>query len=305
MSSILKSLQSRNCPVCGALSSKAIPFLDRHIDEQCIDGFSYASRKTPEYMCYKLVRCPICDIVYACESPTAISIGQAYSQASYDSKKEALLAAETYEKTLMPHLSKISDRRGVLDIGTGTGAFLQKMKANGFSELIGIEPSRAAIDAADSDIKPFIREGLFKVANFKPASFSLITCFMTLEHITDPGTLVNDCLGLLKPDGAMVAVVHDWRAWNNRILGRKSPIIDIEHLQLFSKPSIKELYSRAGYSDIYCTSFRNRFQLDYWNRLMPTPSFMKRGMAKTLQLMGIAEFRLAMNVGNLMAIAHK
>jgi hypothetical protein len=105
--------------------------------------------------------------------------------------------------------------------------------------------------------------------------------------------------------GIMASVVHDWRAWNNRVLGRRAPIIDIEHLQLFSRRSIAELYRRAGFVDIECQSFKNRYRIDYWNRLLPTPSFMKRGLELALKKTGIGRVRLSMNVGNLMVVARK
>jgi SAM-dependent methyltransferase len=301
--SLVENLKSRDCPVCGAPAISGIPFLDRKIDKDRFNAFSYASRKTPEYMCYRLVRCPVCDVVYASESPPATTIGHAYHQAAYDSKNEALHAAMAYERALLPRLARLSGRNGVLDIGTGSGGFLQRMRENGFTNLVGVEPSRAAIDAADPDIRPCICEGLFSAADFKPASFSVISCFMTLEHVPDPRSLVNDCVGLLKPDGIMVAVVHDWRAWNNRVLGRRAPIIDIEHLQLFSKNSVAELYRKAGFTDIQCRSFRNRYPLDYWNRLLPTPSWMKTGLAGVLRATHLGQLCLSMNVGNLIVVA--
>ena len=303
--SFLEDLKSRDCPICSSTAATGIHFMDRKIDKDRLNSFSFASRKDPEYMSYKLLRCPNCDVVYACESPKRSEISDAYHQAAYDSQEEAMHAAEAYEQALLPALTLMTDRRGVLDIGTGTGVFLKRMRAHGFSEVMGVEPSRAAIDAADMDIKLSIREGMFSAADFKASSFSLISCFMTLEHVSDPEMLVCDCFRLLKPGGMMVVVVHDWRAWNNRLLGRHTPIVDIEHFQLFSKKSITDLYRRSGFVDIDCRSFWNNYQIDYWNRLLPMPVYFKRFIAFMLRKTGVGNFRLPMNVGNLMVIAHK
>ncbi len=256
-------------------------------------------------MCYTLLLCPQCDVVYACESPTGAEIGNAYHQAAYDSRAEALDAARSYERALLPHLASMEDRRGVLEVGTGTGVFLQRMRAQGFSGIAGVEPSRAAIEAADPGMKPYIREGVFEAADFQESSFSLIACFMTLEHVTDPALLVRDCYRLLRPGGLMACVVHNWRAWNNRVLGRRAPIIDIEHLQLFSRDSISQLFRRSKFVDIECRSFWNNYRIVYWNRLLPTPAFLKRGMDVVLHHTGIGQLRLPMNVGNLMVVARK
>jgi SAM-dependent methyltransferase len=295
----------RDCPVCGLPASNGEPFLDRRIDSEKLSAFSYASRKTPEYMCYTLVRCPGCDVVYANESPSAVEIENAYHEAAYDSKEEAVHAAESYERALRHTISTMIDRKGALDIGTGTGIFLKYLQTHGFTGLVGVEPSQAAIEAADDDIQSFIREGLFLPSDFASGSFSLITCFMTLEHVSDPSSLVRDCLALLKPGGVMAVVVHDQRAWNNRLLGARAPIIDIEHLQLFSKASVAELFRRSGFVDIESSSFWNSYRLTYWNRLFPTPVFLKRILEKLLGITGLGNAKLSMNVGNLMVVARK
>ena len=134
---------------------------------------------------------------------------------------------------------------------------------------------------------------------------SFIGCFMTLEHVAEPAALIRECFQLLRAGGLIACVVHDWRAWNNRVLGRRSPIIDIEHLQLFSKASVRELYRRSGFVDIECRSFWNRYRIGYWNRLLPTPSFLKRGLDIALRGTRVGRLRVPMNVGNLIAIACK
>lgn len=303
--SLLENLKFRNCPVCATSFESGIRFLDRRIDKDKFGSFSFSSRKVPEYMNYKLLRCSNCDVVYACESPHGGEISEAYCQAAYDSKEAAKNAAETYEQALRPFLAGMTDRQGVLDIGTGTGVFLQRMRVNGFSALTGVEPSRAAIEAADMNIKSSIREGMFSGADFEQSSFSLISCFMTIEHVEDPAMLVRDCFRLLKPGGIMVVVAHDWRAWNNRLLGHYSPIVDIEHLQLFSRKSIVELYRRSGFVDINCQGFWNTYRIDYWNRLFPVPLFLKRWVELLLCKTDLGKVRVSMNVGNLMVIARK
>lgn len=303
--SAISNLQSRDCPICGAEARTGLPFFERRIDADRLNEFSYASRKAPEYMCYALLRCPTCDVIYACESPSGSVIGNAYHSAAYDSKVEAIDAAETYERKLLPYFQKLGDRKGALEIGTGTGVFLQRLRAHGFTDVVGVEPSRAAVEAADPDIKPCIREGMFHAADFEPGSLALVSCFMTLEHVAEPGALMRESFQLLRPGGLIATVVHDWRAWNNRVLGRRSPIIDIEHLQLFSKTSVRELYRRAGFVDIECQSLWNRYRIDYWNRLLPTPSFLKNALGGALRMTRVGRVHVSMNVGNLMVVARK
>ena len=85
-----------------------------------------------------------------------------------------------------------------------------------FAILFGIEPSTAAIDAAPAHRRTWIREGIFEGSDFPPESFDLICCFMTLEHVQDPGALVAAAHRLLRPGGVFVGVTHNRRAWLDR-----------------------------------------------------------------------------------------
>ena len=92
----------RSCPVCGAGPLEAKPFLKANLDTARLDEFSYASRKTPEYMNLNLVQCTSCDLVYADEPPTQDDLAHAYHVADYDSAEEAEDAAATYIRPCSP-----------------------------------------------------------------------------------------------------------------------------------------------------------------------------------------------------------
>ena len=243
----LDNLQTRSCPVCDAPSEEARPFLDRSIDLARITDASFASRKLPEYMSHRLVRCPRCTTIYAVEGPSPDVLAALYRDASYDTAVEADMAAATYARILAPHVARLAHRGVLVEIGAGTGVFLSHMAPQGFQTRIGVEPSTAAIEAADPAVKPLIREGVFDAADFTPNSISMICCFQTLEHVADPRKLVAGAFELLEPGGLLALITHNADGALNRLLGRRSPIIDIEHLQLFSPDNMNYLLQRAEF----------------------------------------------------------
>jgi SAM-dependent methyltransferase len=192
-----------------------------------------------------------------------------------------------------------------LEIGTGTGVFLEYLRDEGFSLVEGIEPSEKAIAAAPVHRLPWIKKGMFKEDDYKPESFDLICCFMTMEHVRDPLLVAQAAFRLLRPGGAFVTITHDRRNWLNKILGRRSPIIDIEHMQLFSPASICYLFGKVGYRNVVTNDFSNRYSLRYWLRLCPFPSFVKNVSLSLLLKLGIANRRLTFNVGNSITIGFK
>lgn len=292
---------ARVCPLCEAGEDQAEPFLSDTRDESRIILSSFASRKVPEYMSHAMVRCRACDLAYVDRPPSVASLAASYHAADYDSAEEAEDAADAYLRTLQPVLDLLKGREAALEIGTGTGAFLERLRDAGFTQLVGIEPSSAAIAAAPAQRRSWIREGIFEETDFLPESFDLICCFMTLEHVRDPGALVAAAYRLLKPGGVFVGVTHDRRAWLNRLLGRRSPIVDIEHMQLFSADSARRLLQHHGFSSVDGTSFRNSYRPSYWLRLVPMPGGLKRTLTRWLKGSWFDRRRLSVNVGNYMS----
>jgi SAM-dependent methyltransferase len=295
------TVTARNCPVCDSPSVDAPVFLEASIDPGRISEYSFSSRKVPEFMSHRLVTCPHCQLVYVPTPPAQDTLAVAYHEAAYDSAQEAEDAARSYAEAIEPILQKLGQRGAALEIGTGSGVFLERLADAGFGELVGVEPSLAAIRAATPRRRAWIREGIFDEQQFQPASFDLVCCFMTMEHVAEPGKLAASALRLLRPGGAFVTVTHDYRSPVNRLLGRRSPIIDIEHMQLFSTNSVQELYRRAGFADVSVKAFANRYRLGYWLRLTPLPAPVKRALDTLLRRTGLAQARLAFNVGNSIA----
>lgn len=288
----------RSCPLCGAGPDSATAFLADTRDDGRLTEFSFASRKDPEYMSHAMVECSACDLAYVDRPPVADELAESYHVAAYDSSREAEDAADAYAAAIAPVLARLPRLGSALEIGTGTAAFLARLKDAGFVEVIGVEPSTAAIAAAPAERKDWIREGVFREEDFAPGSFDLICCFMTLEHVLDPGALVASALRLLRPGGAFVAVTHDRRAWLNRLLGKRSPIVDVEHMQLFSAESSRNLLARHGYGDVGGTSFRNAYAPSYWMRLAPLPAPLKTAAIGALRATPLDRARLPFDVGN-------
>lgn len=295
---------SRACPLCSSTDDSRT-FADADFDMEKLDAYAFASRKLPEYMHYRLIECPTCDLLYASPVPTADSLSKAYHDAAFDSKEEARYAARAYGSFLPAIRPRLPDTRGALDIGAGDGAFLEELLAAGFTDVVGVEPSSAPIEAAAPEVRPLLRHAPFRPDDYSAGSFSLITCFQTLEHIPDPMEMCRSAERLLKPGGALFVIAHDRRSLSARILGMKSPIFDIEHLQLFSRASAEQLLKRSGFADVDLQAVHNRYPLHYWTKLFPLPTPIKRPLLRALKGARIGSVPLKIPAGNLASIGYK
>jgi SAM-dependent methyltransferase len=296
-------LEPRACPVCGERSERVL--LAGNVVPERLDAFAYASRKDPEYMHLRMVECEACRLLFADPAPAGGGLEQLYHEAEFDSADEAEWASRAYAARLPEIAARIADRRGALDVGTGTGSFLAYLAAAGFGDVRGIEPSAKPVDQAPPEVRGRIIRGIFRRDDFAPQSLSLVTCFQTLEHLADPHGFCKDVHALLRPGGALYVVVHDRRALQARVLGTKSPIFDFEHLQLFCRPSLEAMLARAGFRDVSVAPLWNCYPLRYWARLFPFPAGMKARIVGALSRPATRGWRVALPAGNLSAVAYK
>jgi SAM-dependent methyltransferase len=294
----------RSCPLCASRDQSHI-VAESNIDLAKLDKFAFASRKKPEYMHPRLIECPGCSLLYGSPVLSPDTLADAYRSAAFDSGNEARYASKTYAREVKKIMPRLPDLNGSLDIGTGDGTFLEELINLGFQNVIGVEPSHAPYAAARPETRNKIRLGLFRPEDYPLAAFSLVTCFQTMEHLWDPLGIARTVLPLLKTGGGFLIVVHDRYAFSARLLGFKSPIFDVEHLQLFSSRTARSLLERAGYNQVHVTSLWNRYSLSYWMRLLPLPNRIKNFLLNLALISRVGKLPISLPAGNLVCLGFK
>lgn len=297
------ALFPRNCPLCGG--NDFTVFAESTIDERKLSSSTFASRKLPEYMHPRMVECNSCRMLYANPALQQETLGEAYKEASFDGRLESLLAARTYRRLLESHRKQFLGGGSALDIGAGDGAFVEQLLAMGFGSAVGIEPSEAPIQAARPLIRGHLRQGLFEASEFAPDSLDMVSCFQVMEHVPTPLQMSKDAFSMLKRGGLFFVVVHNRRALSAKILREKSPIFDIEHLQLFDERTGEQLLQRAGFRSISVRSLSNTYPIDYWIKLFPLPAPMKAALRRSARISRLGNILISLPAGNLAIIGEK
>lgn len=305
MNKVFKKIYSgrRICPICKKAESKI--FLPEKIDQNLISNFSFASRKNPEYMRHELVRCVYCSLIYTNKPLKKSIIEKLYFNADFNSSLYADQASNAYINGLLLIIKKLNIKSEILDVGCGEGSFIYKLFKLGFNNVTGIEPSLLAIKHANEKIKKKIKPGFFSKKLIGNKKYDLITFFMTLEHVLEPKDILKNFNEVLKKDGTLALVVHDSSSLLNKILGSKSPIIDIEHLQLFNKKSIYKILDKAGFNNIQIKPLKNLYSLDYLLLLLPIPNFFKKIIIRFLKIFAIDKIIIPLKLGNIIITARK
>ncbi len=94
----------------------------------------------------------------------------------------------------------------VLDVGCGGGILSEAMAGYG-AEVTGIDMGEAPLSVAELHLLESGREVTYRripvetLADEAPASFDVVTCLEMLEHVPDPGSVIDACARLVRPGG--------------------------------------------------------------------------------------------------------
>jgi 2-polyprenyl-3-methyl-5-hydroxy-6-metoxy-1,4-benzoquinol methylase len=133
----------------------------------------------------------------------------------------------------------------ILDIGCGTGAFLNTMKQAGWV-INGLEPDAAArVKAAELyNIDP---EESGKLFEMQPASFHAITMWHVLEHVHELHAYIKQIGSLLTPTGKLFIAVPNYTSLDAAIYKTHWAAYDVpRHLYHFSPKSMEHLLAQHG-----------------------------------------------------------
>lgn len=158
---------------------------------------------------------------------------------------EHCLAAESRLRALWELLPARRERRALLDVGAGTGAFVHTARRHGF-DATGLEPNAAIVDAARERGIPVVR-GSWRKARGR---HDVITVHDVIEHLTDPLACLRHLRRCLAPDGLLVLETPEWTPERTVDWKHFRPR---EHVCLYSEAALRELVRRSGLETVRVT----------------------------------------------------
>ena len=161
------------------------------------------------------------------------------------------------------------------------------------------------MNRAAENIRKEIKINIFDRKLFNKNTFDIILCFHTLDHVVDPNLFLKDVNLLLKKKGKVLFVVHDTDALSAKLFGQKSPIFDIEHIFLFNKNTLENIFKKNKFDKAMAFTIVNEYQLSYWVKLFPMPSIIKRLLLRSLAISRIGNLSVSLPAGNIGVVAQK
>lgn len=285
------------CPICESLGN-AVPVYPSNVDETSFSTEVFSARRLPDRRHYQWVRCKSCTLLRS-DPVLDVDLEKLYVESTFDYSTEIDGLKKTYLKLVNKALKGKSFKKSIFEVGGGNGFFLEAAKDSHFAQVAGVEPSTEAINAARADIKPHMIASMMRDGVLKENSFQVGAMFHTLDHLSDPVTTLKDCLRALEPGGVFVVAIHNERSWSARLMGERSPIIDVEHTHLYTLKSGEALFRKIGFTDVRSGTYNNHYSLAYILHLIPISRAFRKRILESFMGSVLNKIKVVLPLGNM------
>ncbi|MBI1748923.1 MAG: class I SAM-dependent methyltransferase [Acidobacteria bacterium] len=244
------------CPVCGSVDG---------LRESVVTDLLLGTTKK----LFQLIRCSACTARYLDPQPSPDELMSYYpngywGQAATSSSPLGLrwiyrleqwykyLVLTDHVRFVMKRVrrSRTSEKpTTLLDVGCGSGAFLDRCRRKGFT-VRGMDASRKAAQQAAQAYGIDVIVGSIDAADrVAGAPYDVITMFHVLEHLCDPVGVLQKIAGALTPLGDLIVQVPNGdslqaRGFDTKWYGLDPP----RHLVNFNLGSMRMALARAGFA---------------------------------------------------------
>jgi SAM-dependent methyltransferase len=291
------------CAICGT-TGQTREVYPATFDRGALDPVLFSARRSPDGVHFRMARCETCGLLRSDPVATPGALAALYAESTFD-EAEVPNLRRTYGRYLARLDRHGAGRVSLLEIGSGSGFFLTESLAHGYSLAVGVEPSVSAGRLAAPDPRIKVVSDVMRPGLFAPGSFDVICVFQTLDHLPDPATVLDACRLALRPGGLLLALNHDLGAWSARLLGERSPIIDIEHTFLYDRRTMRRLVADRGFDVLEVGSALNRVSLRYLAHLAALPGGPGAAIRRALARNRLGNLSLWVPLGNLYLIARR
>lgn len=145
-----------------------------------------------------------------------------------------------------------SEEKKLLDVGCGTGDFLQTALENNWV-VSGIEPNDQAREIANKKTNNSVFE-IDQLLKFEASSFDVITLWHVLEHLPNLEDHIAIFKTLLKPKGTLIIAVPNYKSYDAKYYKEFWAAYDVpRHLWHFNRDSITSLVSNFDFDVVKTT----------------------------------------------------
>jgi 2-polyprenyl-3-methyl-5-hydroxy-6-metoxy-1,4-benzoquinol methylase len=237
----MSNIHYTHCPVCGSTELESV----LRVKDYTVSGDTFP-----------VVECRSCSLRFTQDVPDASSIGPYYKSEDYISHTNTAkgLVNRLYhlvrKRTLASKRKLVTKQTGLskgklLDIGSGTGAFLAEMNHHGW-ETTGLEPDAGARQVALQHYQVNLQD-MNALAGLPAGSYDAVTLWHVLEHVHELHATVRQFHRVLKDTGKLIIAVPNYTSPDAALYNEYWAAYDVpRHLYHFSPRSMQVLMEKNG-----------------------------------------------------------
>lgn len=237
----MKRLQLNCCPICRGVHLAPL--------FETVDHFASGEK-------FDIFQCDSCGFRFTQNFPDQRDMGKYYESDEYVSHSNTKKGVVHHiyhiarsvmlkkKRAIVEQATKLTTGR-ILDIGCGTGFFLNEMQTNKWV-CEGVEVSTHAAKYARENFGLNIHTSLNQIDT--KDQFDVITLWHVLEHLQNLPETFAQLRMLLKPDGVLVVALPNCTSYDAEIYQNDWAAYDVpRHLWHFSPDTFNHLVNREGF----------------------------------------------------------
>jgi len=297
------------CPLCGG-GDYSVLFSSRYPENQTAEQLQQAFRaSSDEKLMDQLVRCRNCELVYVNPRIDDVLLVESYESAvDPEFIKQNRERIQTFSKLLKKTLPRVGYQAPpgarLLDVGCAGGAFLVAARDYGFT-VTGVEPSRWLAESGRAQYGLDIRKGILSPGLFPDESFDVVTLWDVIEHVTQPGHVLDSIHRLVKRDGLLLVNYPDFGSWMARLLGQRWPFLLSVHLLYYTRATITRQLLKAGFTPLRIQPHFQTLRLGYILKRMEPYAGLSRPIRSVIEWVGLGGLPITYNMGQTLVVARK
>ncbi len=207
---------------------------------------------------FRVVQCRACGLVYVNPRAATFEVGYEDSESAVDyfvAKESSDLHVRGHYDRVARDIARLRPRASVLDIGAGTGTFLEVLERHDLHGT-GVEMSRACVEyGVERRGRRLFQGSIERITTIPPSSFDVATLIQTLEHVGNPVSTLQAVRRYLKPGGLLYVDVPNYHF----LLSRFERILrsnltkhwdPTAHLYYFTMRTLRSVAEAAGYRQV-------------------------------------------------------
>lgn len=137
------------------------------------------------------------------------------------------------------------DKGRLLDIGSGLGTFLKLALKNGW-QATGVEPQESAAEYCRRHlgITAYVRP--IEEIDLGPKVFDVVTIWDVWEHVHSPVDFIDQCIGLLAPNGLLALSIPNASGYPARLFRGNWRYVMYTHLSYFTLPYVHRVMGKRN-----------------------------------------------------------